>query len=836
VVGGSFTNGEYTPWPGPTSPQVPLEKLAGTVSKVVDLAAPVVTAAVGAAWLASAAKLLGQLAETSGAVRELVEQHARQSRPLPLGPDGLKRLLRRASIERPVACLLEDIDQVSGRQVWWSQFLLPFAAEVVRDLRLLLVVSLTGPAELGAHERDEPQPLYVARRLVERGRARWRPLQPLTVEDISAWLQPCSPVLAARLHAATAGDPRWLRELWDDWQSRRVVHRIPDGTWQLTGADSASLGAINDLLDARLCRLLGTHEPARLEAARELLATAALEGPRFTAQAVADVLRRDPDEVIDLLDDSLTATEDRTDGLVVDLGFLEIQDPKADSRFVNRYQFVSTLHWHTLRRYGLGGPAETARRSEEYAWALDRAYAPQQARVAAIVADLLTAAGNRGAAVEFRRRADFDNTLEAQRSQALAVLQLPKEDWDEWDYIQGTALLLGAGEAMEHRYPLQETLEVYKGAIELAQRAGLRHEQVLALFRCGGQYLQLGNFTLAREHYEAARALAWELGNRQAAADAAHQLGHLQKDQDQLSGARASFEEALDSYRHLGQRFNEAVVEHDLGDLDRQEGELISARQRLNAALTAFRHYRDRPKGEHQLANVLANLAELDEGEGNLSGAYDKASEALRLRQKLGERGNEASTWVLLGRFARKQGELNAAGRYYEQALALYTERHSLIGEAKSLSGLAKVAVQRNKHEEARDRLIRALGLAQLSEHGYLEAVIWDQLADLAVDLNRPSLSCPLRATAVAIFQSIKSLRATRAGEATLNQLQEMGCLDAVAGDAALLVERAQDDYRTDRGWASVRAAFGALDDLEPEPPPMSTKTEPPLGIHVNDR
>jgi hypothetical protein len=418
VVGGSFTNGEYTPWPGPTSPQVPLDRLAGSISKVVDLAAPVVTAAVGAPWLASAAKLLGQLAETSGAVRELVEQHARQSRPLPLGPDGLRRLLRRATIERPVACLLEDIDQVSGRQVWWSQFLLPFAAEVVRDLRLLLVVSLTGPAELGAHERDEPQPLYVARRLVERGGARWRPLQPLTVEDISAWLHPCSPVLAARLHAATGGDPRWVSELWDDWQSRRVVHRIPDGTWQLTGADSASLGAINDLLDARLRRLLGTHEPARLEAARELLATAALEGPRFTAQAVADALGRDPDEVIDLLDDSLMATEDRTDGLVVDLGFLEIQVPMAESRFVNRYQFVSTLHWHTLRRYGLGGPAETARRSEEYAWALDRAYAPQQARVAAIVAELLTAAGNRGAAAWFERRADFDNTLAAQRSAA----------------------------------------------------------------------------------------------------------------------------------------------------------------------------------------------------------------------------------------------------------------------------------------------------------------------------------------------------------------------------------------------------------------------------------
>ena len=305
---------------------MPAERLAKTISKVVELATPAVTASVGVPWLASAGKLLGQLAETSKAVRELLEHHARRARPLPLDPDGLKALLRRASLERPVACLLEDIDQVVARQVWWSQFLLPFAPEVVRDLRLLLVVSMSGPAELGGHERDEPQPLFVARRLVAKDLAGWRPLQPLTVASIGAWLQPCSPVLAARLHAATGGDPRWLGELWDDWQARRVVRRALDGTWQLAEPDSARLGGVNDLLDARLRRLLGTEEPAPLESARELLATAALEGPRFTAEAVAGALDRDSDEVIDLLDDTLTVGADRPDGLVADLGFLKIQD------------------------------------------------------------------------------------------------------------------------------------------------------------------------------------------------------------------------------------------------------------------------------------------------------------------------------------------------------------------------------------------------------------------------------------------------------------------------------------------------------------------------------
>jgi hypothetical protein len=147
IVGGSFAGGQYAPWPAPTASRVRLEQVAAVVSKLIELAAPVVTA-IGAPWLASAGKLLGQLAETSGAVRKLVETHARQGRPLPLDPDGLKALLRRAALERPVVCLLEDLDQVENREAWWSAFLRPLAAEAVRDLPRLLVVSLTGSREL----------------------------------------------------------------------------------------------------------------------------------------------------------------------------------------------------------------------------------------------------------------------------------------------------------------------------------------------------------------------------------------------------------------------------------------------------------------------------------------------------------------------------------------------------------------------------------------------------------------------------------------------------------------------------------------------------------------
>jgi tetratricopeptide (TPR) repeat protein len=660
VVGGSFADGSYEPWP--TRRRVPLDRLAavigaGVFSTAIDLAAPVVAAAAGAPFLASATSMAWQLAETSMGVRTVFEEHAQQSRPLPLGPDRLRALLRQAALERPVVCLLETADQAEGRQVWWSQFLLSFAAEVVRDPRVLLVVSLTGPAELGGHERDEPQPLYVARRVVEKGLARWCPLQPLTTADIGAWLHPCSAVLVARLHAATGGDPRWLAELWDDWHARRVVRRALDGTWQLTEPDSAGLGKVHDLLDTRLRRLLGTEEPAPLDDARELLATAALEGPRFTAEALADTLDRDPDEVIDFLDDTLAVNEGHPDGLVVDIGFVDVQHQgqETESRHLNRYEFVSTLHWWALRRYGLGGSSQVADRNERYAWALARVYAPQQARVASVVAHLLAAAGNRRAASDFARQADFDTTLDAQRRQALAVLQAPKDDWDQWDYIQATALLLRAGEAMEHACPLRETLTVYEGAADLAERMDLRHEWARALLCCGELHAQLGEATRAERLLEAARKLGQELGERATIAAACSRLGDVNRNRGEVAVARRYYEEALDGYRRLRYRGDEARIWGDLGAVDLDDGDLVGAREKLSKALHGLREL---PGRDQQTTAMWYGLARVSYLEGDRVAATENAREALNLDREIGNRLGESYTQHLLGLVALDRGEL----------------------------------------------------------------------------------------------------------------------------------------------------------------------------------
>jgi tetratricopeptide (TPR) repeat protein len=706
-----------------------------------------------------------------------------------------------------VACLLEAADRVEGRSLWWSQFLRPFASEVP-DLRVLLAVTmaspipdqpaadLAAPAALGEHERDEPQPLYVARRLVEQGLATWRPLQPLSAAEVATWLAPCSPILATQLHAVTGGDPRWLAELWADWTSRHVARQAPDGTWQLTQS-SAGLGKVNDLLGARLRHLLASPDPAARDATRtlfgvdgvaalaetqELLATAALEGPRFTAQALARTLDYDPDEVMEFLDEVLLVSEARPDGLVVDAGFVHLENPNGAAESVNRYDFAATLHWRTLRRYGLG-PSERAERSAGYGRALAAAYAAQPVKVAVVVAELLALAGQRSAAREFERQADFTTPLQVLRRQAHAVLTVKGQwsAWDEWDCMQATALLLRAAKAMWLACPLEETLGVYEGAFTLATRVGLRYERAATLIGRGRLHYGLGQLPQAARLLDGARTLAKELGDRELLAEATYNLGRLQAGQGDLQAARSSFEEALHNFRRLGQRGAEAMAWRAVGSVDRREGDLAAAQEKARRSLAIHRSLGQR----HQVSRDLYELARLDRGLGELEAAEDKAREALRIDLELDQPVNAAAGWYLLGLIAMDRDALDEAEDRLTHALDLAHAAGMIREEVYTLTDLGSVRVRRQNHAGARDALLRALQLTQRLDDHELESPVWHHLGELASELGRPEFAARLLAM---------SMMLTRA-----------------AGQAEDDDEIAQR-YQQDRGWSLVEDAFGPLD------------------------
>jgi hypothetical protein len=85
-----------------------------------------------------------------------------------------------------------------------------------------------------------------------------------------------------------------------------------------------------------------------IEQTPDLLALAAVEGRAFTAEPVADVLGRDANEVVDLLDDYLTEDEVHLHRVLAWQGWTPIDDPRTGRRNLSRYKFVSELQWLSL--------------------------------------------------------------------------------------------------------------------------------------------------------------------------------------------------------------------------------------------------------------------------------------------------------------------------------------------------------------------------------------------------------------------------------------------------------------------------------------------------------
>ena len=154
------------------------------------------------------------------------------------------------------------------------------------------------------------------------------------------------------------GRPAWLDEIWREWREHGVVvwH---EGRWTVApdARDRACLslhGRVENALHAAVA-----PDSDAFWRAREILRTAALEGQRFTAEALAGVLGDDVEELIDWIDDHL-ADLDSPSPLVED-GFVERAEG-LDPPALRCYRFDSALVAGVLRQEALGDEREVAGR------------------------------------------------------------------------------------------------------------------------------------------------------------------------------------------------------------------------------------------------------------------------------------------------------------------------------------------------------------------------------------------------------------------------------------------------------------------------------------------
>lgn len=690
LIAGAFENGRFVSWDDSGPPPA---RVTAVVEKVVSLPEA----------LAPYAALVGLAMSRGEAAIELVRELFAQSGRI--GPtEFLPRLMRALCAEGPVVLLVDDADRAPGGL--WGDAVLELAERVARDRPLLFVLAIERPAQLDQHEDDEPESLYLARRLRGHGRARWVTLDLVTMEALEEWTGPAAPEVLERLLDVTGGRAAWTADLWRHWRAAGVVaapQSEEDGVGRWTFADGGrerTLDAFGDVLGRRLAALPGELA----EPVRELLAHAALEGPVFTAAAVARVLRRDRDEVIDLLDDTLLHDDEHPEGVVREAGSLDVEDDRGATRHLWLYRFDATLDWLTLASHGLGEEADRRTAARGLAQALIDVYGGPH-YVAQTLARLYELAGDEMPARRYRRLADAGASRAVLLWRAEALLA-GADPLGRPDRRRAGEVLLAAARGLTGSGPYEDGRRY---ALAVYRLAPLREDRAEAQYLAGVHAFKLGDYDAARHALNLALALYRELGDDKGQADVRAALALIDSRRGAHDLARAELAFVLDVYRALGDRDAQAATHGSLANIDLVLGEHDRARENLTA-LIALEQADGDGSGE---AGTRLRIARLDMEQERFDAARGQLNAALEIYRGLGDRHGEADARHNLARLGIELGKLDEARREFMRILAVYRELGDMVGQAATRHSLASIAMEQRVYEKARRELTHVLELGR---------------------------------------------------------------------------------------------------------------------------
>jgi tetratricopeptide (TPR) repeat protein len=337
---------------------------------------------------------------------------------------------------------------------------------------------------------------------------------------------------------------------------------------------------------------------------------------------------------------------------------------------------------------------------------------------------------------------DMLGAREAQ-AQDLVALERLAEIIDDNRRRAAAALRQAHYAARTQDYPA--AVDAAQRAIHAARAAGDPASQAAGHRELGRALRYRGEDEEAQVQLERAVTLAREAGVPQVEADALHELGSMSNWRDYARCERYANEQ-LRICREMGNKWDEGRALRDLGFLYYHRGEWSRAKAYYEGSLRVCRetgNRRDEGWALHMLGYVHLSL-------GDHAGANARAEEALSLHRGTGDRLGEAWTLVLLGTVcvelgdgsgarewlaegarvghdvvpwfeaqairtlgdlsARVEGNDDQAGAHYRQALRLFQERGSRVGECQARRGLAWVALRKRDRQEALSHVEWILG------------------------------------------------------------------------------------------------------------------------------
>lgn len=213
-------------------------------------------------------------------------------------------------------------------------------------------------------------------------------------------------------------------------------------------------------------------------------------------------------------------------------------------------------------------------------------------------------------------------------------------------------------------------IEYHRQALTLHQRAGDLSGEARSVGNLGCVEERIGLYQQAITHHRRALALAQQADDPTVLAMALNNLGCVEVRTGDYESAARHYQRALTIARQLHHRQGEAIVLDSLGRLHLRLDQPARATDLFGQAVALSREVGDQTAE----AEALNGLGEAAQAAHRASDAIAYHTDALAPATSMGARSELARAHAGLGEAHRALGDLVAARKHYEQALASYYE------------------------------------------------------------------------------------------------------------------------------------------------------------------
>ena len=566
-------------------------------------------------------------------------------------------MIRAAAHHQPIVFLASDLERATDDSV--ARLIDGLARDAVQ-IPLLACFCV----DASAVRLDAVTALaFVHRQLVATGNlVKRRYVEPLSVQDIRSALGEGSPGLAERLHEISRGRPRDLDIIWNDWTRVGYVAHGAAGWRSVASKENAARMSTQQVVVKRVDECA---DPLMAHRLTEALRCGALEGRRFTAQAVAAVEGWDTGDLTMWFDAAALVTDARPHGLLRKTSGVEAREGEPSSQ-LSMYEFASEDYYRAFY-----APTGERDRVQRLAGALESIYTNHPAVVAAALSRLYERLGRRAEAFQQRAIAGGPGDIAPIESLSGLLMQADRSDWVPEEYLfTVTTLLAGARRILTK--DVQRAIELYEHALTVATEASLRPLAVESLLGIAQGQLFQGRFAeCARtalkviESGSSTPPLSAELAEAHLLLARVGQSSSVLTTEQAVAAVRSAIALAAapENWRQRAAAFLVLSEIVDTANLD-------VASRAARESYTLFNQ-----KGAGQAAAVAASaLAELEWRQGMYQLAWMTGNRALTLSRAVEDRLNEGRTMRVLAPIARDRLDWTSARSLYRGALALQQE------------------------------------------------------------------------------------------------------------------------------------------------------------------